>query len=264
MALSWRPMHACTGGAIGVFLAIAAWEEAANHLIPLILPSPRAVLADAVTLLSDRAGWDAVFPTVYRAGIGFAVGFIAGTIVGVFAGSSRAFDKAVDPVVTLLMAVPPIAWVVLALIWFGITDGAAIFTVAVTVGPVMAVAARSGLAARDGGLDRMAELFVAPAWVRLVDVRMPQIVSHIAPAGITALALAMKVAVMVELLALADGLGAALARARVDLESTRAFAWIVIMLALVLGFERGVLRPLHRHLERWRNSQIPMAAGGHA
>src|SRR3972149_300935 len=103
MALSWRPMHACTGGAIGVFLAIAAWEEAATPLIPLILPSPRAVLADAVTLLSDRAGWDAVFPTVYRAGIGFAVGFIAGTIVGVFAGSSRAFDKAGDPAVAPLV-----------------------------------------------------------------------------------------------------------------------------------------------------------------
>ena len=263
MAFSWRPVHSSTGGAIGIFLAIAAWEQAASHLVPLILPSPRLVLAESIKLLSDRAGWEAIAPTAYRASIGFAVGFAAGMIIGVIAGSSRAFDKAADPVVTLLMAMPPIAWVVLALIWFGINDGAALFTVAVTVGPVMAVAARGGLAARDPGLDRMAELFEAPATVRLIDVRMPQIVSHIAPAGITALALAVKVAVMVELLALADGLGAALARARVDLESTRAFAWIVIMLVLVLGFERGVLRPLHRHVERWRNSQMPMSPAGH-
>jgi NitT/TauT family transport system permease protein len=153
---------------------------------------------------------------------------------------------------------------VLALIWFGINDRAAVFTVAIAAGPVVAVAARAGLAARDDGLDRMAELFGAPALVRLLDVRLPQIVSHVAPAAITALALAMKVAVMIELLALADGLGAALARARVDLESTRAFAWIAIILVLVFGLERGVLRPLHNRLERWRGGLgADGAAGAH-
>lgn len=261
---TWRPIRAVAGGAIGILLAIAAWEAAAGRLVPLILPSPRVVFADVAVLLGSSDGWTVIAPTGRRAMLGFAAGGAVGLAVGVAAGLSRALDKVVDPILTLLMAMPPIAWVVLALIWFGITDTAAAFTTAVSAAPVLAVAARAGLVARDRGLDRMAELYGAPALVRLIDVRLPQMVTHVTPAAITALAIAVKVTVMVELLALADGLGAALARARVDLESTRAFAWIVVTLALVYGADRGVLRPLHRRFERWRDAGLapPLAGGG--
>jgi NitT/TauT family transport system permease protein len=250
-----------TGGSVGVLLAVAAWEMAAGALNPLILPSPRAVLAELVGLVREPANWLAVEATVRRTLIGFLAGGGAGLFCGLAAGSSRALDKLVDPLTTLLMAMPPIAWVVLALIWFGIGNSAAVFTVAVAVLPIVAVAARAGLIARDRNLDRMAELFGAGALTRLTDVRLPQIVSHVAPAAITALAVAMKVAVMIELLALADGLGAALARARVNLESGRAFAWIVLALALVLLLDRGLLRPLHARMERWREAGLPSAGG---
>lgn len=258
----WRPLHALTGGSVGILLAVAAWEAAAGDLGPLILPSPRAVLADLAVLLGDPATWATIGATAGRSVAGFLIGTAGGLACGLAAGASRTIDKLADPLITLLMAMPPIAWVVLALIWFGIGDQAAIFTVAVAVLPIVAAAARAGLLARDRGLDRMADLFGAGLLVRLLDVRLPQIVSHVAPAAITALAVAMKVAVMIELLALADGLGAALARARVNLESTRAFAWIVVALALVLGLDRGLLRPLHRRLERWRDAGLAPATPG--
>ncbi|MCC6948417.1 MAG: ABC transporter permease subunit [Bradyrhizobiaceae bacterium] len=250
----WRPLHAFTGGAAGVLLVVAAWEAAAGHLNPLILPSPRAVLADVITLLSDHTNWFVIEATARRALAGFFGGAVVGLACGLLAGTNRAVDKLVDPLMTLLMAMPPIAWVVLALIWFGIGSSSAVFTVAVAVLPIVAVAARAGLLARDRSLDRMAETFGAGLAIRLFDIRLPQIVSHVAPAAIAALAIAMKVAVMIELLALADGLGAALARARVNLDSTRAFAWIAIVLALVLILDRGLLRPLHRRLEQWRDA----------
>lgn len=262
MALpTWRPTRAMTGGLVGILLLIAAWEAAAERVVPLILPAPRAVLADAIVLLSSREAWTAVGLTCARAMVGFALGAALGLAIGAASGVSRAIDKIADPIVTLLLAMPPIAWVVLALIWFGITDTAAVFTIAISAAPVLAVAARGGLVARDRGLDRMAELFRAPLLVRLLDVRVPQMVSHVTPAAITAVAIAVKVAVMIELLALADGVGASLARARVDLESTRAFAWIAVTLALVYGADRGVLRPLHRRLEIWRDGGGPAHSG---
>lgn len=265
MALpTWRPTRAVAGGLVGILLLAACWEAAAERVPALILPAPRAVLADMLTLLHDRAAWAQVATTCTRALLGFALGAAFGFALGAAAGLSRAIDKVTDPIVTLLMAMPPIAWVVLALIWLGITDSAAIFTTAVTVAPVVAVAARGGLVARDRNLDRMAELFGAPVLVRLFDVRLPQIVSHVTPAAITALAVAVKVTVMIELLALADGIGASLSRARVDIETTRAFTWIAVTLALVYGAERGVLRPLHRRFESWRQGDSPAAQAGGA
>lgn len=259
---TWRPTRAVTGGLVGVLLLIAAWEAAAERMIALVLPAPRAVLADMVVLLASREAWTSVGLTCQRALGGFALGAAIGLTIGVAAGLSRAIDKVTDPIVSLVMAMPPIAWVVLALIWFGITDIAAVFTTAISAAPVLAVAARGGLLARDGGLDRMAELFGAPRIVRLFDVWVPQMVSHVTPAAITALAIAVKVTVMIELLALAEGVGASLARSRVDLESTRAFAWIAVTLALVYGTERGILRPLHRRFEIWRDGAGVAPRGG--
>lgn len=257
----WRPLHALTGGSVGVLLAVAAWEMAAGALNPLILPPPRAVLAELMSLLADPANWTSIAATLQRTLLGFLAGAGVGLACGLAVGASRALDKLIDPLTTLLMAMPPIAWVVLALIWFGIGNSAAVFTVAVAVVPIVAVAARAGLVARDRALDQMAALFGAGPLVRLLEVRLPQIVTHVAPAAITALAVAMKVAVMIELLALADGLGAALARARVNLDSATAFAWIALVLALVLGLDRGLLRPLHARLERWRAAGIPSPGG---
>lgn len=71
-------------------------------------------------LLAARPDFLAILSqSAVRALTGFAIAAGIGTMAGVLAGYSFAAMRLMKPVVTVLLGVPPIGWIVLALIWFG-------------------------------------------------------------------------------------------------------------------------------------------------
>ena len=155
---------------------------------------------------------------------------------------------------------PPIAWLVLALLWFGAGDGTPVFTVFVATLPVVFGGALQGARTLDAPLADMARAFRLPWAMRWREVALPHLLSYLFPAWITALGVAWKVTVMAELLASADGVGAALATARSHLDTSAALAWVVAVLAALLALEYLLLEPVKRMFEGWR--QAEPAAGG--
>jgi NitT/TauT family transport system substrate-binding protein len=156
------------------------------------------------------------------------------------------------PLVTVMLGTPPIAWLVLALLWFGASDGTPVFTVFIACFPVVFGAALQGTRTLDGQLREMARAFRLPAPMTLAEVYGPHVLAYVFPAWITALGQAWKVVVMAELLASADGVGAALAVARSQLDTAATLAWIGALVGLLLALEYGLLEPIKRELERWR------------
>jgi hypothetical protein len=67
---------------------------------------------------------------------------------------------------TVLLGVPPIAWIVLAMIWFGAGDGTVVAAVVIAATPIVFGAAAEGIATRERGLDDMARVFGASALQR--------------------------------------------------------------------------------------------------
>ena len=57
---------------------------------------------------------------------------------------------------------------------------------------------------------------------------------------------------MAELLSTSDGVGAALAVSRAQLDTATTLAWVIAVLGVLLATEYLVLEPIKRHLERWR------------
>jgi NitT/TauT family transport system permease protein len=57
---------------------------------------------------------------------------------------------------------------------------------------------------------------------------------------------------MAELLSTSDGVGAALAVSRAQLDTSTTLAWVVAVLGVLLATEYLLLEPIKRHLERWR------------
>jgi len=60
------------------------------------------------------------------------------------------------------------------------------------------------------------------------------------------------VVVMAELLTTEDGVGAALAVSRAQLDTASSLGWIVAVLGLLLALEYLLLEPIKRRVERWR------------
>lgn len=244
-------------GLAALALLAALWQAGHEAYGDFILPSPLATLAAAWGLLADPAAWGKLLLTTERAILGFAMAAAVGTVAGLAAGYSPATLRLARPLLTVMLGVPPIAWIVLAMIWFGASNATVAVTILIAATPVVFVGAAEGVATRDRGLDAMAQVFGASPLRRFWMVAARHIAAHVFPALSLALGTAFKVAVMAELLANAGGIGGELARARAMLDISLALAWVLLAVAALIGVEYGLIRPVRAEFERWREAAQP-------
>ena len=236
------------GAMSSIFLFIALWEFGFQQYGELILPSPKSTFQTLWTMLHTDSIMQDVMITVRRALWGFL-----GSVLGMLAGSFATASMMSRPIITILMGMPPIAWIVLAMIWFGTGDNTVIFTVIVASFPIVFVGALQGARTLEGNLKDMSDSFKAPLFMKFTDVYFPHIFSYIFPAWIAALGMSWKIVVMAELLSTPDGIGAALAVTRSHLDTAGALALVAIMIGSLLLIEYILMEPIKREVEQWRN-----------
>ena len=126
--------------AIVPVLLLAGWElfSRSGILPPALLPAPSQVLvawADWIfatdgNTQSYSGTWifDAA-ASASRVLSGFAIAILLGVSLGMAIGWSGAWERRIEPVLQMLRPIPPVSWIPLAIIWFGIADKPAIFLV---------------------------------------------------------------------------------------------------------------------------------------
>lgn len=254
---SLRFLWGAWAGLAAVALLAALWQAGHEAYGDFILPAPLATLWAAGRIGADPYNWALALDTIRRAVQGFLVAVFVGTSLGLVAGYSPATMRLARPLLTVILGVPPIAWIVLAMIWFGSTDGTVLVTIVIAATPLMFVGASEGVASRDRGLDDMARAFGANAWQRVSTIGMRHVATHVFPALTISLGTAFKVAVMAELLANTGGIGGALARARSNLDIANALAWVMISVGALIIAEYGVVHPIRATFELWREAAHP-------
>ncbi len=244
-------------GLAGLGLFAAIWQAGHERYGDFILPAPAATVAAVAGLLADQEAWAIAATTTLRALEGFALAALIGAAGGMAAGYSAATMRVARPILTVLLGVPPIAWIVLALIWFGSTDGTVVTTITVAAAPMVFIGVAEGTMTRDRGLDDMARAFGAGPVTRLITLGLRHVAAHLFPALTVALGTAFKVAVMAELLANTGGIGGALATARANLDIVQALAWIMVAVTGLIAVEYGLVHPVRSEFERWRDAARP-------
>lgn len=248
-------------GTVGLAAFGLVWAWGSAQLGPIALPSPLETGSALLTVLMDGRAFSALGDTGARVLTAFAAAMLLGGGLGLAAGLVPPLRHAVGPLVTMLLAVPPIAWIVLALLWFGTGGEAVVFTVLIALLPIPFVAAVQGVRTVDPELLEMARAYRLSLLQRLREIILPHALSCLVPAAITAFGIAWKVTVMAELLGARDGIGSGLADARANLDTAESFAWIVLVVAAFLAVEAVVIRPLHLWLEPWRRREVPEPRG---
>jgi NitT/TauT family transport system permease protein len=121
-------------------LLVGVWQLAfmAEIKPPYALPSPAKVWESFWTAVQEGRAAEAIWTSLSRGGIGFAMSLVIGTLLGLAMWWSRWLRAAIGPIVSGLQSLPSVAWVPAAIIWFGLTD-AAIYTV-VLLGAVPSIA----------------------------------------------------------------------------------------------------------------------------
>lgn len=241
------------GSVASVMLFLALWDFGNQIYGDLVLPSPKDVLAAMSALFGSADFQTNLYLTVQRGVAGFCFALALGTALGLIAGYFVTAAVMSRPIVTILVGIPPIAWIVLAMIWFGFGDTTVIFTVVIASFPIVFIGALQGSRTIEGDLKEMMDSFRIGFWQKCKDLYFPHLFSYLFPSWIGALGMSWKIVVMAELLSSNDGIGAALAVARSQLDTTVALALVCSIVGVLLFVEYVVLEPIRKEVESWRN-----------
>jgi NitT/TauT family transport system permease protein len=142
--------------------------------------------------------------------------------------------------------------IVLAYIWAGLTEIAAVSAVALNKLPIATVTVREGARSLDTALDEMAQVFRMHAWTRIRHIMLPQLAPYLAAAARSGLSLVWKIVLIVELLGRPNGVGFEIGVAFQLFDVTRILAYALAFVAVMLAVETLLVQPLERHIARWR------------
>jgi NitT/TauT family transport system permease protein len=188
-------------------LLLVAWHETVRWSGTKVLPAPLEVARGMAELWRTGVLARYVFDSLRRVTIGFLLGTLLGIPVGLTLGWYPAAAQVVNPVIQMLRPISPIAWIPLAIIWFGVGDAAAVYLIFLSAFFPIVVAAMNGVrnvppmfrqAGRNFGLNpaQLLAKVVFPA-------SLPQILIGLR----IALGIAWLVVVAAEMIAVDSGLG---------------------------------------------------------
>ncbi|MBD3795678.1 MAG: ABC transporter permease [Epsilonproteobacteria bacterium] len=241
------------GSVASIFLFLALWDVGNHYYGDLILPSPKAIFSEIYSISSSPEFIIDFKLTLERGFSGFGISLAVGTFLGLLGGRFITASIMSRPIVTIFVGVPPIAWIVLAMIWFGFGNTTIIFTVVIASFPIVFVGALQGSRTIEGELLDMMKSFNLGFWQKMRDLYFPHLFSYLFPSWVSALGMSWKIVIMAELLSSNDGIGASLAVARSQLETTTALALVSVMIGVLLFVEYVVLEPIKQEVESWRS-----------
>jgi len=228
------------------------WGFAANAWPSRAFPGPGQVWQ---VLLAEAASGDLFYhlgATLARVAAAYVIAMVVGSVMGVFLGSYRGADRFFSPWVILFLNIPALVVIVLAYIWFGLNEAAAIGAVAVNKIPNVVVTMREGAKALDPGYAEMAAVYRFGPLDRIRHVLLPQLQPYLAAASRSGIALIWKIVLVVELLGRSNGVGFQIYLYFQLFDVAAILAYTLAFVAVMLVIELLLVQPVERHATRWR------------
>ncbi|MCR6629830.1 MAG: ABC transporter permease [Magnetospirillum sp.] len=174
-----RPALAAAGRAalyVALPLAvIALWQGLfeLGLIRPILLPPPTKVAASAWALAVSGELLRHVAISLLRVLEGFALAAVSGLVLGLAVGLWRGVDRATDLLIQLVKPIPPIAWIPLAILWFGIGEGAKVYIIFLGAFFPVLVNTVDGIRQTDHRFVELARILEVPRWRFIQQVVLP-------------------------------------------------------------------------------------------
>ncbi len=241
-----------TARLISLLALLALWQTAAYFGNPRLLPGPMAVFTTMKSEAASGALFVALSATLARVVAAFLLAMAAGSAIGYAMGRNALVDRVADPWIIVLLNLPALVIIVLAYIWAGLNEAAAIGAVALNKLPIAVVTIREGVRALDAELDEMARVFGFSRLRRLSHVVVPQLAPFFAAATRAGLSLVWKIVLVVELMGRPNGVGFEINIAFQLFDVPLLLAYALPFTAIMLIIETLLVQPFERHVSRWR------------
>lgn len=225
--------------------------EAHYSLInPLFLPSPYDIVATAFSSIKSGELTIHIAVSLGRMIRGFTIGSFAAILIGILMGQLRLVQAAVGPMIEIIRPIPGLAWIPLALIWFGIGDTSKIFIISLGVFFPVVTNTFMGVRLVDPVLVRAARCLGAKRRDIFFRISLPAALPFIFTGLRLGLQVSFAILVAAELVGATTGLGWMIQDARNYFRSDLVVLGMVIIGLLGFGLTR-VIDFAHNRLLRW-------------
>ncbi|MCZ2896942.1 ABC transporter permease subunit [Burkholderia thailandensis] len=254
-----RPrVHAGHAAALATWSAlVAGWWLAARFewVSAALLPGPEAVLRKLVVLstegFDDATLGQHLLASLARIATAFALALVTAIPAGVLIATNRIVRGAVDPIIEFYRPIPPLAYLPLMVVWFGIGDASKVLLIYLTMVAPLAIATAAGASGVSESRLRAAASLGATRLKLLRHVVLPSALPDILTGVRIALGAGWSTLVAAELIAATRGLGFMVYSASRFLVTDVVIAGILVIGAIAIALEIG-LRALQRRLTPWR------------
>ena len=226
------------------------------HLVkPLFLPSPQAVFKQFHEYLTgaanDKPLWQHFLASILRVSVAFWLAFITAVPIGIAMGMSRVWRGIFDPPLEFYRPLPPLAYLPLIIIWFGIDETPKVLLIFLSCFAPLALAARSGM--RSASQEQINAAYSMGA-------SYLQVIRHvILPSALPDILIGMRIAigfgwttlVAAEMVAASVGLGQMVLNASNFLRTDIVIMGIVVIGAVAYLFDL-LMRWVERKLVPWK------------
>jgi NitT/TauT family transport system permease protein len=214
-----------------------------------VFPSPIEVEKGMAELLRHHVLWRDIVDSLRRVAIGFGLAAVVGVPLGLTLGWYPTANQVVNPVMQILRPISPIAWIPVAIIFFGIGDNAAVFLIFLGAVFPIVVACINGVANVPAVYRRAGRNFGLTPPQLLARVLFPAALPQILVGLRIALGIAWLVVVAAEMIAVDSGLGFLV----IDSRNSGKRYDLVVAAILLIGVIGLMLDMIFRRLEKLRS-----------
>lgn len=239
-------------GTAGLLAVLVLWALLAQNYHPLILPSPRDTLMALADLHESGSLWLNIGITLKRTLLGYCLALLGGFILALLLRSFTFWQALTRPLITIIQVIPPVIWLLLAVIWFGIADDLTpVFLIFIVTFPMTYVNMAASLDTIDPKLVEMARVYRTPRKKIVTQIYLPSLIPQLVSNISVGISFAWKSTIFAEYMGSTSGVGYALSVANANLETDKLFAWAMVLVCVMLFCEYGILRPMERRVMRW-------------
>ena len=235
-----------------IALALVIWEAVCRlaHVSPAILPPPTRVAGKWWEyLVTGELPRDAA-ATLLRVAVGFLIGGGLALPLGLWMGARDRVYDVFNPLVQLLRPIPPIAYIPLAILWFGLGNPPAFFLISLGAFFPVLMNTIAGVRTVDAIYVRAAQNLGAPGrtlfWRVLFPAAMPSILAGLR----VGVGVAFIVVIVAEMIAVNSGLGYRILEAREYFWSDKILAGMITIGVIGLAIDTVMAR-INGRLLRW-------------
>ena len=237
---------------LSLAVLLVLWQGLSAYADTRTLPAPSAVFAFILREAQSGSLFFNVGVTLARVAVSFVIAMSLGVLLGIALGRSRLADRLLDTPLLVVLNTPALVITVLAYVWLGLTEIAAIVAVALNKLPNVAVIMREGARGLDPGLEEMATTYRFDRRTWIAHVLLPQLQPFMVAAARSGISLAWKIVLVVELLGRPNGVGFAINYYFTLFDVTAVIGYSLVFMSVMLALDSLLLQPLDAHVRRWR------------